>query len=123
MIVAARFYNAPLFAWEPLIEPFEIEFSMRSGGVPAVAANLNVADTLNVNVSDTMLRAAVGERSHPPDALFPATVHAFICARLLPAPAFSLRPPSLCACLLSAPATRIAHPFDHRPPPPSAQPT
>ena len=58
VVVQVRFYNAPLFAWEPLVESFEVDVSIRSGGKPAVAANLSVPDTLNVNLSDAMLRAA-----------------------------------------------------------------
>ena len=56
VVLAARFYNAPLFAWEPLVEPFTLDAALRTGGKPAVAANLAVAQTLNVNLSDAMLR-------------------------------------------------------------------
>ena len=57
LLLSARFYNASLFAWEPIIEPFISTLSLRSGGMPDVAVHLHIGDTLNINVSDKMLRA------------------------------------------------------------------
>ena len=57
MRLSARFYNASLFAWEPIVEPFVSTLSLRSGGMPDVAVHLHIGDTLNLNVSDGMLRA------------------------------------------------------------------
>lgn len=55
LVVQLRFYNAPLFAWEPVIEPFEIITSVRSGGTPALALNMSVEDTLDLNITDAIL--------------------------------------------------------------------
>ena len=43
------------------IEPFDIEISVRSGGTPASAVSLSVLQTLNVNISDRMLRSLLAK--------------------------------------------------------------
>ena len=55
VLVEGRYYNAPLFAWEPLIEPFAAVAVRRAarldGGQP------ERREPLTVNVTDAMMRA------------------------------------------------------------------
>ena len=46
LLLSARFYNASLFAWEPIVEPFISTISLRSGGMPDVAVHLHIGDDL-----------------------------------------------------------------------------
>lgn len=54
----AGWYHPALFSWEPLVEPIEVALSLRSGPKMPTAVNLHVGGTVDVNLSDKMLRYA-----------------------------------------------------------------
>ena len=53
--LSARWYNPPLFGWEPLLEPLEVGVATRTSGLTTV--NVAVQTTVDINISDALLRA------------------------------------------------------------------
>ena len=53
--LSAQWYNPPLFGWEPLLEPLEVGVATRTSSLTTV--NLGVQTTVDINISDALLRA------------------------------------------------------------------
>ena len=53
--LSAQWYNPPLFGWEPLLEPLEVGVATRTSSLTTV--NVGVQTTVDINISDALLRA------------------------------------------------------------------